>query len=72
MKASEVHSLTLAELQLKEHNLREALQKLRFRKYTGELSNTSEMRKARKDLARVLTEIHARTPNAESSVEAKG
>ncbi len=63
MKATEVRVLTNAELTLKESQLRETLQKLRFQKYTGELSNTSLMRKARRDLARVMTEMNSRGNN---------
>jgi large subunit ribosomal protein L29 len=60
MKASEVKGLTVAELDLKEGQLREGLLKLRFQKYTGELTNMAQIRKTRKDLARVMTELHSR------------
>ncbi len=60
MKAGDVRNLTAAELELKERSLREDLQKVRFQKYTGTLSNTASIRKLKKDLARVLTEVAAR------------
>ncbi len=60
MRASEVKGLTVAELDLNEGQLREALLKLRFQKCTGELTNMAQIRKTRKDLARVKTELHSR------------
>lgn len=60
MKAGDVRNLTAAELELKERNLREELQKVRFQKFTGTLSNTASIRKLKKDLARVLTEVATR------------
>ena len=61
MKASEVRNLTDQELQLKERNLREEMHKVRFQKYTGELADTDKLRRLKRDLARVLTELGART-----------
>lgn len=60
MKAGDVRNLTAAELELKERNLREELQKVRFQKFTGTLSNTASIRKLKKDLARVMTEVASR------------
>jgi large subunit ribosomal protein L29 len=60
MKATEIRNLTEQELELKERNLREELHKTRFKKYTGELADTAMVKRLRKDLARVLTEMHAR------------
>ncbi len=61
MKASEVRNLTDQELELKERNLREEMHKVRFQKYTGELADTDKLRRLKRDLARVLTELGART-----------
>lgn len=61
MKASEVRNLTDQELQLKERNLREEMHKVRFQKYTGELADTDKLRRLKRDLARVLTELGSRT-----------
>ena len=60
MSASNISSLTPEELALKERNIREDLRKTRFRKYTGELTKTSDVKKLKKDLARVLTEQRSR------------
>lgn len=60
MKASEVHSLTVQELELKERNLRQELHTVRFQKHTGELADTSKLYRLKKDLARVLTEMQTR------------
>jgi len=67
MKASEIRSLTEQELELKERALREELQKARFKKHTGELVNTAQLRKVRRDLARVLTETRSRRIAAANS-----
>lgn len=64
MKASEVHSLTIQELTLKETNLRQELQQTRFQKHTGELADTAKLSRLKKDLARVLTEMRARPETA--------
>lgn len=69
MKAVDVRNLTAPELELKERNLREDLQKARFQKYTGTLSDTASIRKLKRDLARVLTERKAREISAPSSEE---
>ncbi len=60
MKASEVRNLTEQELQLKERNLREQLRKTRFSKYTGELTNTAKIKRIKRTLARILTEMNVR------------
>jgi len=60
MKASEIRNLTDQELELKERNLREELHKTRFKKYTGELTDTAKLKRLKADLARVLTEIRVR------------
>jgi len=60
LKPSEVKGYTDQELELKERNLRESLQKTKFGKHTGELTNTAQVKTIRKDLARVLTERRAR------------
>ena len=69
MKASEIRNLTDAELVLKEANLHENLRKNRFKKYTGELTDTAAIKRLKKDLARVLTEIRARQIAADTRSE---
>ena len=55
MKAKELRDLSIEELREKETALKQELFNLRFQKATGELSNTANLGKTRKDLARVKT-----------------
>lgn len=55
MKAVELRELTLEELQQKEKELKRKMFNLRFQRATGELDNTAELKKTRKDIARVMT-----------------
>jgi large subunit ribosomal protein L29 len=55
MKARELRELSVAELEQKERDLKRALFNLRFQRATGELDNTAELVKTRRDIARVLT-----------------
>lgn len=55
MKAKELRDLSIEELKEKETELRQELFNLRFQKATGELSNTSALKKTRRDIARVKT-----------------
>ncbi len=55
MKPEELREMTLEELEQKEREFKRKLFNLRFQKATGELDNTAEMKKARQDIARVLT-----------------
>jgi len=55
MKAEELREMTLEELEQKEREFKRKLFNLRFQKATGELDNTAELEKTRKDIARVKT-----------------
>jgi len=57
MKAEELRDMTLDELEQKEREFKRKLFNLRFQKATGELDNTAELVKTRKDIARVKTII---------------
>jgi len=61
MKAEELRELTVEELVQKEQEFKRKLFNLRFQKATGELDNTAELRKTRKDIARVMTIAKAKT-----------
>ena len=58
MKASELRDLTVEELEKQALDLRERLFRLRMRNRLGQLESPSEIRKVRRDLARVLTVIN--------------
>lgn len=55
MRASEIRDMTDEELEEKVGELEEKLFNLRFQKSTGELDNTAELKKTKKDIARVKT-----------------
>jgi large subunit ribosomal protein L29 len=54
-KASTFRDMTKDELLLKLKELREASFNLRFQKATGQLENTAQLGKTRKDIGRVMT-----------------
>ncbi len=55
MKASEFRDLSVEELEVKEKELAEALFNLKFQHATGQLDNTAQLKKTKKDIARVKT-----------------
>jgi len=67
MKASEIRELSTDELQEQVKMKKNQLFSLRFQQATGELEDTSQIRKVRKDVARLLTELSARTQGELSS-----
>ena len=70
MKSTDLRERTLEDLKELEKSLtREAFQ-ARFKNFTNRLDDTSTIRKARRDLARVKTILTARTAAA-SKAEAK-
>lgn len=61
---NELRSLNADKLATKANEVAEELMKLRFRKKTGQLSQTHQLRRARKELARVLTIAREGTKSA--------
>jgi len=55
MKAAEAHNLKDGELVAKLIDAKKEAFNLRFRHATGELENTAGLRRAKKDVARLLT-----------------
>jgi len=55
VKADELREMTMEELQQKGQELKRKLFNLRFQRATGELDNTAELRKTRRDIARLMT-----------------
>ena len=55
MKADDLREMTKDELIGKLREIREALFNLRFQKATGQLDNTAQLPKNRKEIARILT-----------------
>ena len=64
MKAADLRELTSDELVQQELELKRKLFNLRFQRASGELDNSAELMKARKDIARVMTIITERTLGA--------
>jgi len=69
MKATEVHNLKDAELVSKLVDAKQEAFNLRFRHATGELENTSRLRAAKKDVARLLTVARARGIDVEKETK---
>jgi large subunit ribosomal protein L29 len=67
MKASELRDLTPAELEQRQLELKRKLFNLRFQRASGELDNSAELVKTRKDIARVMTIIAEHTLGARDS-----
>ena len=64
MRASELRELTIDELVQREAELKRKLFNLRFQRASGELDNTAELKKTRRDIARVMTVIGRRSQEA--------
>jgi len=67
MKAVELRELTADELVQRELELKRKLFNLRFQRASGELDNSAELKKTRKDIARVMTIIAERALGASDS-----
>ncbi|MEE9121740.1 MAG: 50S ribosomal protein L29 [Syntrophobacteria bacterium] len=55
MKASEFRELSVEELEVKTKELAEAFFNLKFQHATGQLDNTAQLKRTRRDIARVKT-----------------
>ncbi len=55
MKAEKLREMPLDELERQTGELKRKLFNLRFQRATGQLANTAGLKKARQDVARVLT-----------------
>jgi large subunit ribosomal protein L29 len=65
MSAAELKSKSAEELQQELNSLLKAQFGLRMQKATQQLTNTSQLRKVRRDIARVRTVLHEKTRNPE-------
>tara|TARA_B100000579_G_scaffold2708_1_gene2132 strand:+ start:291 stop:491 length:201 start_codon:yes stop_codon:yes gene_type:complete len=66
MKTSEIRSMNDDQLKGAELNTRQALFEARLARATGELSDTTKVRKHRRDLAKILTVTKERAASKES------
>jgi large subunit ribosomal protein L29 len=69
VKAGEVHNLKDPELVSKLVDAKQEAFNLRFRHATGELENTSRLKAAKKDVARLLTVARARGIDVEKEMK---
>lgn len=60
MKISEVIELSTEELNAKVYSLKEQLFNLRRKKAVGQIENPSELKRVRKDIARIYTVLKER------------
>ncbi len=67
MKAKEVHKLSSEELAVEVKRLRRWMFDLRTQAVTEKIEDTSQFKKTRRDIARLLTEQHARQTSASLS-----
>jgi len=65
MKANELRKLSIGELETKLLDAREELMKFRFQQVTGQLTDTSQVRFVRRDIARMNTVINELTAEME-------
>jgi large subunit ribosomal protein L29 len=66
MKASEIRNLSLAELEVQIAETRHELLNLRFQTITGQLTDTSQIRLVRRDIARMETVLREKQLAEES------
>lgn len=58
MKASELRSISVDELQKKSSELNQELFTLKFQLHTGHLENSARINSVRRDIARINTILH--------------
>ncbi len=58
MKAATLRDMSVEELRQKLVELRESLFNLKFQHATGQLENTAQLKRHKRDIARVLTILH--------------
>ena len=68
MKANELRKLSIGELETKLLDAREELMKFRFQQVTGQLTDTSQIRFVRRDIARMNTIINELAAEMEGEV----
>ena len=64
MELDELRQMNPADLRVKEREVREEIFRLRLKLRTNQLENPANYRKARKELARLLTVIREKEPQA--------
>ena len=70
MNVNELRELSIGEIETKLADAREELMKFRFQQVTGQLTDTSQMRVVRRDIARMSTIINELKAEAKLEGEA--
>ena len=70
MKPAEIRKLHAEEIRAKLSDTRDELMKLRFQQVTGQLTDTSRLRKLRRDIARLETILNEPSQTAVQEGEA--
>ena len=70
MNVNELRELSIGEIETKLADAREELMKFRFQQVTGQLTDTSQMRVIRRDIARMNTIINELRADAKLEGEA--
>ena len=70
MKSNELRKLSIGEIEAKLMDAREELMKFRFQQVTGQLTDTSQVRFVRRDIARMNTIINELETETELEGEA--
>lgn len=65
MKSREIRALNPEEIKIKLSDSREELMKLRFQQVTGQLTDTSQLRIVRRDIARMETILREQMAESE-------
>ena len=67
MELDELRQMSVADLRIKEREVREEIFHFRLKLRTNQLENPGNYKKARKELARLLTVIREKAPAAQGS-----
>ena len=62
MELDELRQMSAADLQVKEREVREEVFRLRLKLKTSQLDNSATLRRARRELSRILTVLRQKTP----------
>ena len=62
MELDELRQMSAADLQVKERESREEVFRLRLKLKTSQLDNSATLRRARRELSRILTVLRQKTP----------
>jgi large subunit ribosomal protein L29 len=69
MKAAEIREMSVEDIQQELDDARESLMRLRFQLTTGELTDHTQIRSTRRNLARLLTILKERTKEEQKEGE---